>query len=345
VSVPGTPVTWAADAADLPPRYAVDTTWPTLPANWRLGDVSGVAVDPDNNVWVMHRPRTVPADQAALAAPPVIVFDSDGNVVTAWGGPGDGYEWPQNEHGLHIDETGFVWITGNYCPEQGADDSVPLSDDQLLKFTRDGDFVMQIGMAGSNTGNTDTANVHRAADVSVHAPSGEVFVADGYGNRRVVVFDAQTGAFKRQWGAYGDGPGARTPCISVFDVAWEADQFSLVHSVRVSNDGSVFVADREHSKLQFFDLAGNYQGEFIGTGGRIGSLALSKDPEQRFLYTIEDGRGVLRFDRLDSNRLTEIPVDALEGPAHLIAVDAFSNIYRAGLYGGIRKLVYTGADR
>ena len=186
------------------PTYIVASNWPNIPADLRIGTVSSVAVDEQDNVWILHRPKTVPMDQSEMAAPPIIVFDSDGNFVKAWGGPGSEYEWPQNEHGLHIDNNGFVWVTGNSC--SNLDESLGSnSDDQILKFTQEGEFIMQIGRAGQNTGSADRLNVNRSADLSVFPQTNELFVADGYGNRRVIVFDSDTGAFKRQWGAFGDG--------------------------------------------------------------------------------------------------------------------------------------------
>ena len=177
--------------------FEVDRSWPKVPPNVKLGDASSFAIDAQDNVWLLHRPRTLKPDQAAMAGKPVMVFDTAGNFVKSWGGDGRGYDWPQREHGIHIDPKGFVWIGGNYCAALALFGLKPVADDALLKFAPDGKFVLQIGKSDASKGNADTANVHRAADAFVHAPTNEVFVADGYGNTRVVVFDADTGAFKR----------------------------------------------------------------------------------------------------------------------------------------------------
>ena len=188
------------------PTFEVDRAWPKVPPQWKLGDASSIAIDAKDNVWVLHRPRTLKPEQAAMAAPPVIVFDTAGNYIKAWGGAGNGYEWPEREHGIHIDYKGFVWLGGNNCPTNGLPGLKPVADDQLLKFTQDGKFVMQIGHSNQSKGNADTRNVHRAADVWVYPQTNELFVADGYGNHRVAVFDADSGAFKRMWGAFGNKP-------------------------------------------------------------------------------------------------------------------------------------------
>ena len=160
------------------PIFEVDETWPTVPEEMRLGAPSSIAIDAEDNVWILHRPLTLPAEQDAMAAPPVVVFDTEGNFIKAWGGPGEGYEWPQREHGLHIDHEGFVWLGGNNCPTNGVPRVAPVNDDQLLKFTQDGAFVMQIGRSDGSRGNADMMNLHRPADQQVHPPTNELFVAD-----------------------------------------------------------------------------------------------------------------------------------------------------------------------
>ena len=193
----------------------------------------GLSIDADNNIWVLHRPRTVPEELADRAAPPVMVFDTEGNFIQGWEGEGDGYEWPGTEHGIFVDHDGFVWITGS---GQG--------DDQLLKFTKEGEFVMQIGRANQSGGNTDTGNVNRPADVYVYPPTNEFFVADGYGNWRVIVFDAETGEL---WDAFGNPPTDRVEG-EVPDGS-SPEHFDLVHGVRVSNDGQVYVSERAGMRL------------------------------------------------------------------------------------------------
>ncbi len=318
-------------------NYKAITAWPNIPTGMRIGTVSSVAVDAQDNVWILHRPKTVPADESDMAAPSLVVFDSDGNFIKAWGGPGAGYQWPQNEHGLHIDSAGFVWITGNSCSniDEAAGSN---SDDQILKFTQDGEFILQIGSAGQNTGSTDMQNVYRAADISFFPQSNELFVADGYGNRRVVVFDASTGAFKRQWGAKGGLPGRQSPCGSPADIEWITEEFSIVHSIRVSDDGIVYVADRENSRIQSFTLAGEFIKAIDGQGGRIGSLGFSPDNNQQYLYAGEEGQGILILERQTLSLVTTISIEGLEGPNHHMTVDSKNNIYRAGLFGGIHKL-------
>src|SRR5438105_6901648 len=184
------------------PTFEVDRSWPKIPAQWKLGDPSSIAIDAKDNVWVLHRPRTLKPEEASKAAPPVIVFDTAGNYIKAWGGAASGYEWPEREHGIHIDNKGFVWISGNNCPTNGLAGLKPVADDQILKFTQDGKFVMQIGHSNQNKGNADTKNVHRAADMWFLAQTNELFVADCYGNQRIIVFAADRGASKRMLGPF-----------------------------------------------------------------------------------------------------------------------------------------------
>ena len=179
-------------SADIP-RFRVDPFWAReLPNNWILGQVSGVAVDERDHVWIVHRPRTLDARQrgeegmCCVPAPPVIELSPDGTVLRSWGGPDEGFEWPESEHGIHVDQHGHVWIGGN-----GA------SDAHVLKFTSDGEFLLQIGRAGQSGGSNDTDDLGRAAGIEVDAAANEVYIADGYGNRRVIVYDAETGEYKR----------------------------------------------------------------------------------------------------------------------------------------------------
>src|SRR6201998_4111345 len=116
------------------PRFQVDPNWPKVPAKWKLGDVSSIGVDAQNRIWVRHRPRTLPASDAAMAAPPVLVFDEAGNFIQAWGGAGSGYEWPEREHGIHIDYKGFVWIGGHSCPTNRLSRPKPGRGGPFLKF-------------------------------------------------------------------------------------------------------------------------------------------------------------------------------------------------------------------
>jgi hypothetical protein len=188
-------------------EFQVDANWPTpLPHSWIIGAVAGVSVDKRDHIWIVHRPATLaerqklaattpPRTLCCVPAPPVLVFDMSGNLIRHWGGPGQGYEWPEVEHGVYVDPNDNVWLAG----------SGP-RDHQILKFTLDGRFLMQIGRAGQSKGSNDTANLNRPADVEVDPEARELFVADGYGNRRVIVFDTETGAYKRHWGAYGERP-------------------------------------------------------------------------------------------------------------------------------------------
>jgi hypothetical protein len=181
------------------PTFRVDPTWPKpLPNRWIIGAVAGVAVDRRDHVWITHRPSTLQPNETRSiwkAAPPVLEFDAAGTLVSSWGGPGTGYEWPQLEHGIYVDDNDQVWL--------GAGGE---KDSHILKFSRDGKFLMQIGRQGQRGGSNDTANLGAPANMVVDAAANEVYVADGYVNHRVIVFDASTGAYKRHWGAYGNPP-------------------------------------------------------------------------------------------------------------------------------------------
>jgi len=260
--------------------------------------VSSIAIDAQGNAWVLHRPRTLKPDQAALAAPPIIVFDPAGNFIKTWGGAGSGFEWVEREHGIHIDYKGFVWLGGNNCPGLKLPGLKPVADDQLLKFTQDGKFVLQIGGSNQSKGNADTKNVHRAADVWVHQQTNEAFVADGYGNHHVIIFDADTGAFKR---TFANQPVDDDHCENVpkpnFADAAGPQNFSIVHAIRVANDGTVYVADRENRRVQMFTNDGKFVKQVVKTATPFArNLALSPDSEQQFLY-VGNGKEISVVDR------------------------------------------------
>src|SRR5262245_55592249 len=226
------------------PYFDVDPLWPKpLPNHWVLGSTIGVSVDDQDHIWIIHRPGSVDDNFKAAAltpqvgrcctpAPPVLEFDQEGNLLRHWGGPGAGYEWPVSNHGITVDHKGNVWIGGN-------DDK----DTQVLKFTKDGKFLLQIGKQGVHNGSNDVQNLWRAAKIFVDPIANETYIADGYGNRRVIVFDADTGKYKRHWGAYG----AKPDDANIGDyVPGEppSKHFRTVHCVIVSKDRFVYVCDR-----------------------------------------------------------------------------------------------------
>ena len=327
------------------PTFQVDTAWPRVPEKWKLGDPSSFAVDAQDNVFLLHRPRTLTGERASMAAPPVMIFDATGAFVKAWGGAGTGYEWPEREHGIHIDFKGNVWVGGNNCPTNGLAGLQKVADDQLLKFTPNGEFLLQVGRSNQSKGNADTRNVHRAADAWVHEPTNEVFVADGYGNHRVVVFDADTGAFKRMWGAFGERPVDDDHC-DVVTPKTVADpgpgNFSIVHALRVARDGTVYVADRENRRVQVFGADGTFVRQLVKADTPFArNLAFSHDAEQRFLY-VGNGDDIVIVERRGLRIVGAIKPAGLRNGGHQIATDSKGNLYVAQTGNGMQKLTFTG---
>ncbi len=325
------------------PTFVVDPSWPNVPERYKLGDISSIAIDANGNAHVLHRPRTLKPEDAAKTAPPVVVFDPAGRFLRAWGGAGAGFEWPEREHGIHIDHRGFVWIGGNQCPTSGTAGLKPVADDQLLKFTLDGKFVLQIGKSNQSKGDADNANVHRAADAWVRPRTSEVFVADGYGNHRVVVFDVRNGAFKRMWGAFGKPPGGVDNCAIVGPKTFAAGDgppdFNVAHAIRVSNDGMVYLADRENRRVQMFTSEGKFVKQLVRTEVPFArDLAFSPDRDQQFLY-VGSGKGIAIVDRKTLEVLGEVQVPGQLGAGHHIATDAKGNIYIAQSNAGMQRLL------
>lgn len=327
------------------PVFEVDPAWPKVPAQWRLGDPSSIAIDARDNVWVLHRPRTLKPEQASMAAPPVIVFDTNGNYIKAWGGAGAGFEWPQREHGIHIDHKGFVWLGGNNCPTNGLPGLERVADDQLLKFTQDGAFVLQIGRSNQSKGNADTRNVHRPGDQFVFPATNELFVADGYGNHRVIVFDADTGAYKRMWGAFGNAPADDDHCDVVTPATFTdpgPPQLSIAHAIRVAKDGTVYLADREYRRVQMFTKEGKFLKQFVKRDTTFArDLALSHDPDQQFLY-VGGGNGIYVLDRKTLELVGNIQPPGILGAGHHINTDSKGNLYIAQTGNGMQKLTFKG---
>ncbi len=330
------------------PTYQVDPFWPRVPERWTLGQVSGVAVDSRDHVWIVQRPWSLESDEEAQnpeaeccrPAPPVMEFTADGTYVQGWGGPGEGYEWPADEHGIHVDYNDNIWISSAGGPRLRE-----RTENHLVKFTRDGRFLLQIGKRGASAGSLDTGNLNNAADMYVYRETNELFVADGYVNRRVIVFDAGTGAYKRMWGAYGNVPDDDAPNTRRLEGPG-SPQFNTVHGIRVSEDGHVYVADRRNNRIQVFTIDGTFEREvFIERRTRLlgtaFSVAFSEDAEQQYLYVADAGNGRVRI--LDRQTLQEVGrfgrIGRYAGQfvfLHNVAVDSRGDVYTAEVGGGRR---------
>jgi hypothetical protein len=331
-------------AQSLPkaPHFEVDPTWPSIPNNWVLGEVTSVSVDKHDHIWVLHVPQSVPEAQRANAAPPVLEFDAAGKLLSSWGGAASGGPWLGREHGIFVDANDFVWIGGRAGWPRATTPGV--SDDMVMKFTTTGKFVMQIGHSGQSKGNVDTENVHQATDVFVDTDAKEVYVADGYGNKRVIVFDSETGAFKRMWGAFGNpppatfGPNAATPQPQTTPDG--PPEFGLPHAIKVSRDGVVYVADRINNRIQMFTTAGKFvkQVRVMNDGGTVvpvpAGFAFSPDKKQQFLYVVDSG--LMRVVIFDRATMTQIGAFGMKGSkpgefdiVHHMAADSKGNLYTA----------------
>ena len=336
-----------AEHAEMP---EVDPHWPILPDDWLIGEVSGIAVDMNDHIWLVQRPRSLNADEAGLAqdpplsaccnpAPPVLKFDADGNLLDSWGDAngyqGEGYEWPASEHGIFVDHMGYVWLAGN-----GPDDH------QVLKFSGDGTFVMQIGQAGRTEGSNSTEFLGQPADMEVDPETNELYIADGYLNKRIIVFDAETGEYLRHWGAYGNEPSDEDTGRFV-PGSEPIQQFRTpVHAVRIAKDGMVYVADRVNNRIQVFQKDGTYVSELIVEGNSLGNgstwdLELSPDEEQVDLYNA-DGQN----QRIHIINREAMEIEAYFGRrgrnagmfhwVHNVAVDSDGNFYTAEVNQGRR---------
>jgi DNA-binding beta-propeller fold protein YncE len=340
------------------PRFEVDPFWPKpLPNHWLLGSTIGVAVDARDHVWIIHRGAATMDKRTEMTAvgnpptskvccspaPPILEFDPEGNLVGHWGGPGQGYDWPQSNHGITVDYKNNVWIGGN-----GEKDA------HILKFTRDGKFLLQLGRPGGNAGSNDMTNFGRVAKIFIDPKANEAYVADGYLNKRVAVLDADTGKIKRYWGAYGKKPDD-APLGNYSPDAPPAPQFrNPVHCAMLSGDGLVYVCDRQNDRIQVFRQDGTFVKEkFIAKetlgSGSVWDIAFSNDPQQQFLY-LADGVNekvyIIRRETLDV--LTSFG-DGGRQPSqffgvHSIAVDSQGNIYTTETYEGkrLQKFVNRG---
>jgi DNA-binding beta-propeller fold protein YncE len=337
------------------PQFLVDPFWPKpLPNNWLLGQVAGIRVDRFDHIWVVQRPGSLtkrdlaaqqnpPQAKCCVAAPPVLVFDQSGNLIRSWGGPGQGYNWPKSEHSIYIDDNDFIWLAGN-----------DKSDGQLLKFTMDGKFVLQIGKPIEGADSNSTERLGSPADIAVDVAAKEVYAADGYTNRRVVVFDSETGAYKRHWGAYGNRPSDdKTP---PYDPAKPVSQQfgNPVHCVRISKDGLVYVCDRINDRYQIFRKDGTFVSEHFferntRLNGSVYEIAFSPDREQKFIYMVDGSNGEVRIvDRATNEvlgRFGRVGRQAGEFvAAHNITVDLEGNIYTAEVADGERVQKFRRID-
>jgi len=336
------------------PRFEVDPLWPRpLPNHWLLGSTIGVWVDEQDHVWIIHRgDGTLNANERALAlkvgeccqaAPPILEFDPQGRLLRSWGGPGAGYEWPQSNHGIHVDYKGNVWIGGN-----GEKDA------QVLKFTKDGKFLMQIGHFGKSGGSNDHENFGRAAKIWVDPTTNEAYVADGYSNRRVAVLDADTGKMKRYWGAYGNKPDDTD--LGKYDPkAPPAKQFrNPVHCVERSTDGLVYVCDRVNDRIQVFRPDGSFVTEGFFARDTLGAgsawdIAFSKDPQQKYIFLADGTNEKVRIVLRQSLEEVTNFGDGGRQPGqffgvHSIAIDSKGNLYTTETYEGkrLQKFVFRG---
>lgn len=348
------------------PAFEVDPFWPRpLPNHWVMGNVIGVGVDARDHVFIVHRADTFdpqreigaaanpPLSECCVPAPPVIEFDPQGNVVSAWGGPpaDKSYVWPTSNHGISVDDQGNIWIGGNGGGNAASGQG---PDSHILKFTHDGKYLATIGVPGQPTNSAAKDHFGRVAKISFDFAAQEAFIADGYANHRVAVLDMKTGAMKRMWGAYGNVPSDSNfgqynpdaPLIKQFRTP--------VHCAEPSNDGLVYVCDRPNDRIQVFKKDGSFVKEKIIMprtlgDGSVWDIAWSKDKDQKYMF-LADGKNehIYVIDRQSLEILTMFG-DGGRQPGqwfavHSIATDSKGNIFTTETYEGkrVQKFAYKG---
>jgi DNA-binding beta-propeller fold protein YncE len=376
-------------ATTMAPRFEVNPLWPKpLPNHWLMGQTIGVSVDANDHIWIIHRAGSLepgeqhattnpPTAQCCAPAPPVLEFDEEGNLLRHWGGPGEGFDWPNSNHGITIDYKGNVWIGGNGRGQApgarggrgaGRGGNAPFelnesqvagvqgyfNDSMILKFTQDGKFLMQIGKPGQSKGSNDTDNLRLPAKTFVDKETNEVYVSDGYGNHRVIVYDADTGKYKRHWGAYGHRP-EDTDQGRYDPDAPPPQQFrNPVHCAEMSVDRLLYVCDRVNDRIQVFHPDGTFVKEMFIEKRTLGSgsawdVAFSKDPQQKYIY-LADGENdrVHILDRQSLEVLTTFGEGGRQPGefygVHSIATDSKGNIFTTETYRGqrVQKFTYKG---
>ena len=344
----------ASRGAEIP-VFEYDPTWPKpLPNNWLTGNIGAIAIDSKDHIWIAQRPGSTTnlseryglegLSECCFPAPPVMEFDQAGNLLQSWGPihddkgallgkqpAGPTYPagtWMSSEHGIYVDHKDNVWLGANSAPSQ------------ILKFTRDGKFLLRIGKEEAKSSN-DTMNLAGPTGIVVDATTNEVFIGDGYRNRRVVVFDADTGAYKRHWGAYGtkppDGPLGGTPIEGQYDPNVRSKQFATVHCLMQSKDRLLYVCDRVNNRIQVFKLDGTYVSEVVIAPqtkgfGVVHGIGFSSDKGQRFLY-VGDGanKKIWILQRDDLKILGSFSSGGRGGGqiliAHTLVSDSKGNVY------------------
>lgn len=338
----------------MAPQFIVDPFWPQpLPNKWLLGRTIGIAIDARDHIFIVHRDQDEMfmsqelgldrgVAECCSAAPPILEFDLDGNLINAWGGPGDGYTWPASNHGIEVAPNGDIWIGGN-----GGGDS------HVLVFNRDGEFVREIGDPGEDVDSNSLTHFSRVAEIAIDAEANEAYIADGYGNKRVAVVDTATGAFKRYWGAYGNEPSDDR--VTYVPGEPLPQQFvGPVHCAEPSNDGLIYVCDRGADRIQVFRPDGTFVKEgqvaaLTTASGSTWDIAFSRDADQEFIY-VADGSNhkVHILDRDTLEVLAEFG-DGGRQPGlffgtHSIITDSLGNIYTTETYEGkrVQKFLYQG---
>lgn len=263
----------------------------TMPDGWKFGRVSAVAADSKGEVYVFHR---------GAKAPPIIVFDAEGKYLRSWGEGMFG-----NEHGLRVDRDNNVWVTDN-------------GDHQVIKFNNKGARLLTLGIKGK--AGTDAKTFNRPADLAF-GPGGEVYVADGYGNSRVVKF-SKDGKYLMAWGKPGTGP----------------SEFNTVHSVAVDSKGTVYVSDRENNRIQIFDPNGKLLRMWTHLGATQ-NMFITPDDEM-WIITHRNNIENLTYDTL-AGRIMKIDIEtgkilgSMESPGHWIHVTPKKEIFIGSLTGNV----------
>ena len=232
----------------------------TMPKGWYFGRVSAVATDSAGEVYVFQR---------GAEADPIVVFDKDGKYLRSWGRDLDF----GNEHGLRVDRDDNVWITDN-------------GNHQVMKFNREGELLLTLGVRGES--GEDDKHFFRPADITF-GPDGSVYVADGYGNARVVKFSPE-GEYITAWGKHGTGE----------------SEFNIVHSAAVDSKGTVYVSDRENNRIQIFDADGKFLRMWTHLGATQ-NIFITPDDEM-WIITHRDNIENITYDTL-AGRIMNIDME------------------------------------